>query len=72
VCGVAAPIRDHTGMVVGSVGCCAPESRFGADRFPLLRDATMRAAGAISAELGWRQANAIPAGSERTGGGAVR
>jgi DNA-binding IclR family transcriptional regulator len=70
VCGVAAPIRDHTGMVVGSVGCCAPESRFGADRFPLLRDATMRAAGAISAELGWSQA--APAISESTGGGAVR
>jgi DNA-binding IclR family transcriptional regulator len=67
VCGVAAPIRDHTGLVVGSVGCCLPESRFGADRFPLLRDATVRAAAAISDELGWRQTI-----SEATGGGAVR
>jgi DNA-binding IclR family transcriptional regulator len=53
VCGVAAPIRDHTGVVVGSVGCCLPESRFGDDRFPLLRDATVHAASAISRELGW-------------------
>ena len=72
VCGVAAPIRDHTGMVVGAVGCCLPESRFGAERFPLLRDATVRAASAISSGLGWMSGNAAPASSEPTGGGAVR
>jgi DNA-binding IclR family transcriptional regulator len=53
VCGVAAPVRDHTGVVVGSAGCCLPEARFGGEHFDLLRDATLRAAHAISNELGW-------------------
>jgi len=50
--GVAAPIRDHTGSPVASVGVCLPEQRFGADRFDALRDATVDAAVAISAALG--------------------
>ena len=50
--GLAAPIRDHTGAVLASVGVCLPEQRFGADRFPELRDATVAAAVAISAALG--------------------
>ena len=53
VCGVAAPIRDHTGVVIGTVGCCVPDLRFGGEHFEPLRDATIRAATAISAELGW-------------------
>lgn len=52
VCGVAAPIRDYTGVVIGTVGCCVPELRFGSEHFPPLRDATLRAAAAISADLG--------------------
>jgi DNA-binding IclR family transcriptional regulator len=50
--GVAAPIRDHTGAVVASVGCCVPEHRFGPDRFGLLREQTVLAAGRISRRLG--------------------
>jgi DNA-binding IclR family transcriptional regulator len=50
--GLAAPIRDHTGRVVASVGVCLPLQRFGDDRFGVLRDATTEAAVAISAALG--------------------
>jgi len=50
--GVAAPIRDHTGRVVASVGLCLPEQRFGPDRFDTLRDRTVETAVAISRALG--------------------
>jgi DNA-binding IclR family transcriptional regulator len=50
--GLAAPIRDHTGRVIASVGVCLPLHRFGDDRFEALRDATVAAAVGISAALG--------------------
>jgi len=50
--GIAAPVRDHTGAVVAAVGLCLPEHRFGDDRFPELREATVAAAAAVSAEVG--------------------
>lgn len=50
--GVAAPVRDHTGGVVASVGVCLPEQRFGADRFGDLRDRTVESAVAITSALG--------------------
>lgn len=50
--GLAAPIRDHTGSVVAAVGLCLPEIRFGAERFPLLRDRTITAAARISIAMG--------------------
>jgi DNA-binding IclR family transcriptional regulator len=50
--GVAAPIRDHRGQVIASVGLCLPENRFGPDRFPSLLAATVSAAVGISAALG--------------------
>jgi len=49
--GGAAPVRDHTGRVVASVGLCLPEQRFGPDRFGALRDRTAEAAVAISRAL---------------------
>jgi len=52
VCGVAAPIRDHTGRVVASVGLCLPEHRFSEERFPFLRDLTLSAGADISVALG--------------------
>ncbi len=52
VCGLAAPIRDHTGAVIAAVGVCLPVQRFGEDRFEMLRDETTRAATEISAALG--------------------
>jgi DNA-binding IclR family transcriptional regulator len=73
VCGLAAPIRDHTGAVVASVGCCVPESRFGDDHIAALREPTAHAAAAISRELGWMQAVEPLAGSgRRSEAGAAR
>jgi DNA-binding IclR family transcriptional regulator len=50
--GLAAPVRDHTGRVVASVGLCLPEHRFGEERTPGLRDRTIEAAVAVSRALG--------------------
>jgi DNA-binding IclR family transcriptional regulator len=50
--GVAAPVRDHTGRVVASVGICLPEQRFGPDRFAELRDRTAETAVAVSHAIG--------------------
>jgi len=63
--GVAAPIRDHTGRVIASVGVCLPEHRFGPDRFDDLRDRTVATAIAVSAALGGPAA-LITSGSART------
>lgn len=52
VSGVAAPIRDHTGGVVASVGVCLPEHRFSDERFGVLLGATRDAAVKISSALG--------------------
>ncbi|MCU1605818.1 MAG: IclR family transcriptional regulator [Modestobacter sp.] len=52
VSGIAAPIRDHTGRVVASVGLCLPDHRLGGDRVELLRDATIETALEISRALG--------------------
>jgi DNA-binding IclR family transcriptional regulator len=50
--GVAAPIRDHTGRVIASVGVCLPEHRFGPERFEYLRDRTIASATAVSGAMG--------------------
>jgi DNA-binding IclR family transcriptional regulator len=55
VSGIAAPIRDHTGRVIASVGLCLPDHRFVDERFDLLRDATVQAAVDISRALGGPQ-----------------
>jgi DNA-binding IclR family transcriptional regulator len=55
VSGIAAPIRDHTGRVIASVGLCLPDHRFLDERFDLLRDATVQAAVDISRALGGPQ-----------------
>jgi DNA-binding IclR family transcriptional regulator len=52
VCGIAAPIRDHTGQVIASVGLCLPEHRFVDEQFDGFRDATIAAAVDISRALG--------------------
>jgi IclR family transcriptional regulator, KDG regulon repressor len=52
VCGVAAPVRDYTGTVQGSVGCCVPRARFEQARDDLAH-ATVAKAIAISEELGF-------------------
>ena len=52
VSGIAAPIRDHTGRVVASVGLCMPDHRFRDDRLEALPDLTLQAVGVISVALG--------------------
>ena len=50
--GIAAPVRDHTGQVVASVGLCIPEHRFVRERLEFLRDLTIRTALDVSSALG--------------------
>jgi DNA-binding IclR family transcriptional regulator len=51
--GVAAPIRDFSGTVQASVGCCLPLERFTDDRVPELARHTVQTAAAISHQLGF-------------------
>jgi DNA-binding IclR family transcriptional regulator len=53
VCGVAAPMRNHSGAVIASVGLCVPESRFSPSRVRFLTGKTLEAATAISVDLGF-------------------
>jgi DNA-binding IclR family transcriptional regulator len=53
VSGVAAPIRDWTGVVVASVGCCLPSRRLTDETRPLIVEHSVAAAARISAELGF-------------------
>ncbi|MBM9462846.1 IclR family transcriptional regulator [Aeromicrobium sp. YIM 150415] len=55
VSGIAAPIRDHTGRVVASVGLCMPDHRMSPDRMDALRDMTLATAADISRALGDRR-----------------
>jgi DNA-binding IclR family transcriptional regulator len=66
--GLAAPVRDHRGQVIASVGVCLPEQRFGDDRVELLRSATVEAAVNISAALG---GPGVLVTSGRSSGGGV-
>jgi IclR family transcriptional regulator, KDG regulon repressor len=51
--GVAAPLRDYSGRVVASLGCCVPSSRLTRETTPALAERTLAAAAATSAELGF-------------------
>lgn len=53
VSGVAAPIRDWTGAVAASIGCCLPSRRLTAETEPLLVERSVAAAARLSAELGF-------------------
>jgi IclR family transcriptional regulator, KDG regulon repressor len=53
VAGVAAPVRDYSGLVVGSIGCCLPASRLTRSSRPRLVEHTVEAAAAVSAKLGF-------------------
>ena len=53
VSGVAAPIRDWTGLVVASVGCCLPSRRLTDETRPLIVEKSVTTAERISAELGF-------------------
>lgn len=51
--GVAAPVRDHAGAVVASVGIVAPSQRVEADRLESLVSLVLETAGGISRAIGW-------------------
>lgn len=51
--GVAAPIRDFSGMVQASVGCCLPLERLTGEATTSLAGETIQTAAAISEELGF-------------------
>jgi IclR family transcriptional regulator, KDG regulon repressor len=51
--GVAAPIRDFSGMVQASVGCCLPLERLTEEAATTLAGQTIQTAAAISEELGF-------------------
>jgi IclR family transcriptional regulator, KDG regulon repressor len=53
VAGIAAPVRDYSGMVIGSIGCCLPVARLTRRSRPGLVESTLEAAAAVSAELGF-------------------
>ena len=50
---VAAPIRDFSGAVLASVGCCLPLGRLTDATLPTLAAPTTETAAAISADLGF-------------------
>jgi IclR family transcriptional regulator, KDG regulon repressor len=51
--GVAAPVRDFSGMVKASVGCCLPLERLTEEAATILAGQTIQTAAAISEELGF-------------------
>ena len=53
VCGVAAPIRDHTSVTIASVGCCVPDVRFSRERRQELASAVLATADRISQRIGY-------------------
>lgn len=66
--GIAAPVRDHTGRVVASVGICLPEHRFGPERFEALRDGTIETAVAVSRAMGGPVSLVTNGAGERSAG----
>lgn len=59
-CGLAAPVRDDAGQVVGSIGVVAPLERFPPATY--LAPAVYEAAATVGMAPGWRQRRPDPAG----------
>jgi DNA-binding IclR family transcriptional regulator len=51
---VGAPVRNHTGLVIGALTIGAPISRVPADRLKLCSEAVLKAANSLSEQLGYR------------------
>ena len=71
VSGIAAPVRDHTGRVVASVGLCLPDHRFHGERVDLLREATVVTAREISRALGDPQPSLSLSPMQTSGGSST-
>lgn len=52
---VGAPVRDHSGTVVGAISIAGPASRLGRDRVPALVHSVTSAASRLSVSLGYRE-----------------
>ena len=63
VCGVAAPIRDHEGRVVASVGACGPIQHFSPGNVQHMIECVVATARAISEQLGWNPKSGVRAAS---------
>lgn len=50
---IAAPVWDHTGMTIASIGISGPTVRVTDERVPILAQLVMQAASELSAELGY-------------------
>jgi DNA-binding IclR family transcriptional regulator len=55
---IAAPVRDHTGRVVASLGIASPAVRLPAERVGAMAAVVRSVAGEVSAALGWRERRA--------------
>lgn len=55
---LAAPVRDHSGLVAGALGIAGPSFRVSAARLPDLSRAVMEVAARLSEDLGFRPAAA--------------
>ncbi len=52
-CSIAAPIRNHNGVVVAAISAAGPEARFGPPDVPRIVDAVKSAAAEISRRMGY-------------------
>jgi DNA-binding IclR family transcriptional regulator len=55
---IAAPVRDHTGRVVASLGIASPAVRLPTEQVPAMAGIVREVAGEVSAALGWRERRA--------------
>ena len=55
---IAAPVRDHSGGVVGAISIAGPTFRVSGSRLPALSRQVMRVAAGLSTALGYRGATA--------------
>ena len=52
---VAAPIRDHAGVVIAALSVSAPAYRFALEDLPALAPEVIAVAGEISSRIGFRE-----------------
>ncbi|HEX2620508.1 MAG TPA: IclR family transcriptional regulator [Phototrophicaceae bacterium] len=65
---IAAPVYNHTGLVVASIGASGPAVRVTRDRVPALAAYVMNAAADLSAALGYQQVESQPQSLSLTNG----
>lgn len=56
---VAAPVRDHTGVVVGAISIGAPVSRIPKQKLASYSEPVLKAANSLSEQLGYREGRTV-------------